>query len=384
MNKKINVIDLFAGAGGLSYGFYHNQAYKILAANEIESDMCSTYKTNHKDVPVYCSDIKDFSMDLLNNDLGINKDDVDVIIGGPPCQAYSTVGKRLLDDPRGKLFQEYYRIVKEADPKVFLFENVKGLLSMDKGNLLKTIISLFEGIGYKVKYKVLNAVDYGVPQYRERVIIVGFKTKKEYAFPESTHCNIDENKPNYLTLSDALSDLPRFENGGEATSYVQEPTNDFQRRIRNNADSLSEHFSPKNNDNLVRLMKALPDGGTPQDLPETLRPKSGFKNTYARLWWNQPSTTITRNFGTPSSSRCIHPKDPRPLSTREAARLQTFPDDYVFCGAKGSKNLQIGNAVPVELSKVLAKSIFDFLEMEELDDNSHQNNSSEKAVLSYA
>jgi len=363
LKNKINIIDLFAGAGGLSYGFHTNEAFNILAANEVGKDMCATYSANHTDIPMYCRDIKDFSLELLNKDLGVTKDDVDLIIGGPPCQAYSTVGKRILDDPRGKLFQEYFRIVKETEPKVFLFENVRGLLSMDKGNLVKSIVSIFEELGYIVKYKILNAVNYGVPQHRERVIIVGYKTKKEYEFPESTHCDNNEQKPNYLTLSDALSDLPSFNNGESATKYTKKPSNDFPKNIRNNATSLLEHFSPKNNENMIALMKALPDGGTPADLPPHLKPKSGFKNTYCKLWWDKPSTTITRNFGTPSSSRCIHPKDPRPLSTREAARLQTFPDSYIFCGAKGSKNLQIGNAVPVELSKALAQSILDILEV---------------------
>jgi len=362
LKNKYNVIDLFAGAGGLSHGFYKNSKFKILAANEIEKDMAATYQLNHPNVKVYNKDIKDFSFKDLKEDLNINKKDVDVIIGGPPCQAFSTVGKRLLEDPRGKLFQEFFRLVQEIEPKIFLFENVKGLISMDKGNLLKHIISLFESIGYFVEYKILNSLNYGVPQSRERVIIVGTHQKGIFKFPETTHCNNTTTKENFLTLKDAISDLPSLGNNDEANEYFIEPQNDFQKKMRENTDKLTDHSSPKNGIKLINLMKALPDGGSPEDLPLDLRPKSGFKNTYCRLWWEQPSTTITRNFGTPSSSRCIHPRDPRPLSTREGARIQTFPDTYRFVGSKTSKNLQIGNAVPPKLSEHLAKSILEFFE----------------------
>lgn len=363
--KKLKVIDLFSGVGGLSYGFAHDDNFEIVAANEILPNMAKAYSLNHPTVKVYAEDIKDFSADKIEKDLGIKPSEIDIIVGGPPCQAYSTVGKRLIDDPRGKLFQEYYRVLKEFNPKLFLFENVKGLLSMQDGELLKTIISLFESLGYKVKYKLLNAADYGVPQIRERVIIIGSKLKTEFEYPEPTHYNPeDENnlfknslKP-YLTLEEAISDLPFIKTNEESFEYASEPQNEFQKLMRKNAPKkLMDHSSPKNNDKLVKIMESLPDGGTPEDLPESLRPTSGFKNTYCRLWWKRPSTTITRNLSTPSSSRCIHPKAPRPLTTREGARIQCFPDDYQFYGSRGDRNLQIGNAVPTFLSNALAKAI---------------------------
>jgi DNA (cytosine-5)-methyltransferase 1 len=359
---KYKVVDLFAGAGGLSYGFAKDSDFEIVAVNEIEYDMAQTYSLNHKNIKIYNCDIKDFGIRDLDRDFLIKKGDIDLIIGGPPCQAYSTVGKRVLDDPRGKLFQEYYRVLKELKPKAFIFENVKGLLSMAKGELFKTILSLFESLGYKIYYKVLNSADFGVPQIRERVIIVGTKLKNEYKFPQPTHTNsnnlFDIGLKPYLTLSEAIGDLPFIGSGEESFEYATNAQNSFQRLMRKNAPKkLLYHSAPKNNINLIRLMKALPDGGTPQDLPKELRPKSGFKNTYCRLWWNRPSTTITRNLSTPSSSRCIHPKAPRPLTTREGARIQCFPDNYLFYGSKTSKNLQIGNAVPLFLSEVLKDSI---------------------------
>jgi len=361
--KKIKIIDLFAGVGGLSYGFTHDDNFEIIAANEILPDMAKAYELNHPSVKMYCKDIKDFGIKDLEKDFNIKKGEIDLVIGGPPCQAYSTVGKRLIDDPKGKLFQEYYRILKKINPKVFLFENVKGLLSMQKGELLKTIISLFESLNYKVKFKVLNSANYGVPQVRERVIIIGTKFNKNFKYPKITHTDNENNLFNkdlksFLTLSDAISDLPFINSNEESFEYSSEPKNEFQKIMRKNApDKIMDHNAPKNNDNLVKIMELLPDGGTPKDLPEELRPRSGFGNTYCKLWWNRPITTITRNLSTPSSSRCIHPKTPRPLTTREGARIQCFPDDYIFYGSRSSKNLQIGNAVPTFLSIALKNSI---------------------------
>lgn len=362
------VIDLFAGVGGLSYGFAHDEDFEIIAANEILEPMAKAYSCNHPMVKMYNKDIKDFSLSDLSRDFGIKEGDIDVIVGGPPCQAYSTVGKRLIDDPRGKLFQEYYRILKELKPKIFVFENVKGLLSMQGGSLIKTIISLFESIGYHIQMRLLNAADYGTPQIRERVIIVGTTEKKVFKYPKPTHYDPEAGIPEdktlkpYVTLGEALGDLPSMKVGERATLYATEPQNDYQKLMRENAsDEISEHEVPNNNVRLVAIMEALPDGGSPKDIPEDLRPNSGFANCYCRLWWNRPGTTITRNLGCPSSSRCIHPKDPRPLSTREGARLQGFPDDYVFYGKRGDKHLQIGNAVPTFLSMAIKEAVKKYL-----------------------
>ena len=375
------VIDLFAGVGGLSYGFAHDDEFKILAANEILEPMAKAYSYNHPMVKMYNKNIMEFSLNDLTRDLGVKKGDIDLVIGGPPCQAYSTVGKRLIDGPRGKLFQEYYRILKELRPKIFVFENVKGLLSMQGGNLIKTIISLFESIGYHMHMRLLNAADYGAPQIRERVILVGTLDSKPFKYPEPTHYNPELGKPKdlslkpYVTLGEALGDLPSIKTGESATRYACEPQNEYQKLMRANApEEIQEHEVPKNNAKLVAIMEALPDGGSPQDIPKELRPNSGFANCYCRLWWDKPSTTITRNLGCPSSSRCVHPHDPRPLSTREGARLQGFPDDYVFCGKRGDKHLQIGNAVPTFLSIAIKDAVKSYLNGEGIDDLSREGN----------
>jgi DNA (cytosine-5)-methyltransferase 1 len=364
--KKYKVIDLFAGVGGLSYGFSHDPAFVVIAANEILPAMAKAYELNHPNTKMYCKDAKDFGIADLQRDFGIKPGDIDIIVGGPPCQAYSTIGKRKAGDPRGKMFLEYYRILKEVQPHTFVFENVRGLLSMDNGNLIKQIIELFESLGYKIYYKILNAADYGTPQIRERVVIVGTKLNKQFVYPKATHYNPEETedkslKP-YLTLGEAIGDLPFISSNSESFYYQSKPQNEFQKLMRKNApDKLQDHNSPKNNPNLVRIMELLPDGGCPNDLPKEFRPKSGFANTYCRLWWNKPSITITRNLGTPSSSRCIHPKAPRALTTREGARLQCFPDDYKFYGTRADRNLQIGNAVPVFLGEKIKDAIKELL-----------------------
>jgi len=370
MKQRLKVIDLFSGVGGLSYGFACNDAFEIIAANEILPNMAKAYSLNHPGVKMYVEDIKDFSTDKVKQDLGVPGSEIDIIIGGPPCQSYSTVGKRLINDPRGKLFQEYFRLLKEFNPKLFIFENVKGLLSVQKGELLQTIISLFESLGYKVQYRLLNAADYGTPQIRERVIIVGSKLRNNFVYPSATHYNPEKKnslftkdmKP-YLTLEDAVSDLPFIKSGEESFDYASKPRNEFQALMREGAPPrLADHNAPQNSPHLVKIMELLPDGGTPEDLPPELRPKSGFKNTYCRLWWKRPSTTITRNLGTPSSSRCIHPIAPRPLTAREGARIQCFPDDYRFYGSSSDRKLQIGNAVPTFLSNALADAVLDNFE----------------------
>lgn len=361
--QKYRVVDLFSGVGGLSYGFNHNGNFEILAANELLEPMARAYELNHPGVKMYNCDIAEFGMAQLNQDFGIKPGDIDLVVGGPPCQAYSTVGKRLIDDPRGKLFQEYFRILQELQPRAFIFENVKGLLSMQGGELLETIIQLFESLGYTVKYKLLNAADYGTPQIRERVIIVGTKEGAKYEYPRPTHGNADAVSLNtelvpHVTLEEAIGDLALIGTGEASTRYAKEPFTDYQRKMRLNAPKeLADHSSPKHNDRLNQIMRALPQGGSPDDLPIEIRPTSGFKNTYARLWWDRPSTTVTRNLGTPSSSRCIHPLAPRALTTREGARIQGFPDNYRFFGSRSERNLQIGNAVPTPLSTALAKSI---------------------------
>lgn len=354
---QYNILDLFAGVGGLSYGFSKQPEFRILAANEIESDIATAYSLNHPDVKMMNCSICDITEDMLSDVLDGQK--IDIIVGGPPCQSYSTLGKRRMDD-RANLFLQYKRILTILQPNAFVFENVVGILSMDKGRLFQQIQTEFAELGYVLKYRVLDAVNYGVPQHRERVILVGIKSENRFEYPEPTHG--DGLKP-YVTLRDAIGDLPVIDSGESKDYYLHPADNDFLRFVRANASQkLTEHMSPRNGDHLIRIMKALQDGQTKDDLPDDIRPKSGYGNTYAKLWWDKPSTTITRNFACPSSSRCIHPRDSRAMSIREGARLQSFPDDYQFYGVDGMKRLEIGNAVPPLLSVAIAQQMLKALE----------------------
>lgn len=353
--SKYNVIDLFSGVGGLSYGFSKLPEFNILAANEIEKDISIAYSKNHPDVTMLNCDINDLTEEKLKEVLKDNR--IDLVVGGPPCQSYSTLGKRQMD-ARANLFMQYKRVLAILSPKAFVFENVSGILSMDHGNLFERVKTEFESIGYNLKYKLLDAVDYGVPQHRERVILVGFKGTNNFEYPNPTHG--DGLKP-YVTLEDAIGDLPCIKSGETNNSYATDADNDFLKLMRKNSEKPSEHAAPKNGDHLIKIMETLKDGQSKDDLPENIRPKSGYGNTYAKLWWKKPSTTITRNFACPSSSRCIHPRDSRAMSIREGARLQSFPDDYIFYGSDGMKRLEIGNAVPPLLSQAIAKKMLEAL-----------------------
>ena len=354
--SKYNVMDLFAGVGGLSFGFSQLPEFNIIAANEIEKDISIAYTLNHPNVKMLNCDINDITAELLGEVLGEQR--IDIVVGGPPCQSYSTLGKRQMDN-RANLFMQYKRILLILQPQAFVFENVVGILSMDKGRLFEQVKKEFEEIGYTLKHQVLDAVAYGVPQHRERVILVGFKGDNHFEYPAPTHGS--GLKP-HVTLRQAIGDLPVLKSGESSSKYAFEADNDFLHFVRAHSQELMEHNAPKNGAHLIRIMEALKDGQSKDDLPEDIRPKSGYGNTYAKLWWDRPSTTITRNFACPSSSRCIHPRDSRAMSIREGARLQSFPDDYKFYGSDGMKRLEIGNAVPPLLSMAIAKQMLNALE----------------------
>lgn len=355
---KYKIMDLFSGVGGLSYGFSRLPEFEIIAANEIEKDIAIAYTLNHPGVTMMNCDINDLTEEKLGE--ALKGQQIDIVIGGPPCQSYSTLGKRRMDD-RANLFMQYKRVLNILKPKAFIFENVVGILSMDKGNLFKQVQEEFEELGYSLKHKVLNAVDYGVPQQRERVILVGFQGENNYEYPAPTH---GEGLKPYVTLRQAIGDLPVLKSGQSGSCYANQQSNEFLQFVRGNVLELTEHSAPKNGDHLIRIMETLKDGQCKDDLPEDIRPKSGYGNTYAKLWWDRPSTTITRNFACPSSSRCIHPRDSRAMSIREGARLQSFPDDYKFYGSDSMKRLEIGNAVPPLLSVAIAKQMLDTLKNE--------------------
>jgi DNA (cytosine-5)-methyltransferase 1 len=359
INDKPLAVDLFSGAGGLSIGL-ESAGFEVVLANEIEKDFAKTYSLNHSKTIMLNCDIHDVDFSCQLTSLGIKNGEIDLICGGPPCQGFSTVGSKNKKDPRNSLFFEFIRATIEINPKYILFENVSGFKKMYDGEAYKTILQEFKAMGYTTISEVLEASDYGLPQNRQRTIILGWRNDCiPISFPEITHfqeINLFGGKKK-LCLMDAISDLPPLTFNDEKHSYLSLPQNDYQEKMRGNETILTEHNSSDYGEKMKEILQLVPEGGTVNDLPEHLRPKNYFNNTYSRLFPYQPSPTITRNFGTPSSSRCIHPFQPRALSTREGARLQGFPDSYKFSGCKTSKNLQIGNAVPPIFGEVIAKEI---------------------------
>ena len=347
-------VELFAGAGGLSIGL-ERAGIHVVIANEIMPDFAATLAANHPHTNVINEDIHkiDFRRELRK--LGLES--VDVLSGGPPCQGFSTIGAKNRQDPRNSLFYEYLRAVAETKPKYTIFENVSGFKRMYGGFAYETLVKEMAELGYETKCEILNAADFGAPQIRYRTIVLGWKKNlSPLNFPSPTNGDKKGLKP-YLTLMDAIGDLPRIGAGESSDTYAEEPQNEYQLRMRNGQKTLTEHNAANYGEKMQEILRIIPEGGGIKDLPERLRPKSAYCNTYARLLPNEPSPTITRNFGTPSSSRCVHPYQPRALSTREGARLQGFPDTYKFVGGKQSKNLQIGNAVPTILGEAIANAV---------------------------
>lgn len=377
-----NVIDLFSGAGGLTYGFSHiiennmfveDDYFNFLFANEYDHQAARAFSANFPNINLIEGDIADINLDFLR-DKNINTNiPVDIIIGGPPCQSYSTVGKRQYDQ-RAKMYREYTRMLQLFRPAAFIFENVTGLLSMknDEGSpVINDIQNLFQNIdtnfGYHLFIKTLNAKDFGVPQSRERVFIVGIRNDINYqwTFPIPTHGRT-RNLQKYLKISDAISDLPCVKCGQRKTDYRNPPQTDYEFLMRGNSTYLRDHECGVYGEKISAVIKVVKQGKGRHYinelvdlgvLPREYYLTSGYKNTYGRLWWDKPCTTITNSLGTPSALRCIHPHQNRALTTREGARLQSMPDSMQFFGNRHERNSQVGNAVPPLLAMALANKM---------------------------
>ena len=352
---SLKIIDLFAGAGGLSQGF-KDAGFDVISAVEIDKNLSQTYKKNFKKTKIFEEDItKVNSKDLL-----VKESKVDIVVGGPPCQGFSMSGKRIrsngifLNDKRNKLFKEFIRVIKDLKPKIFLMENVPGILNIYQGKTKNKILSIFESIGYDAKVKVLLATDYGVPQLRKRAFFIGnnLGIDPEFLFP--TKINKD-----YITVEDAIFDLPFIKSGqGEFKSnYKKEPSTEYQKKIRGNAKNLYNHICTKHDDKVLKIIKMLKEGEGRNNLPKKLQTKSIHSGSYMRIVKNKPAYTITTRFDTPPVGRVTHPIADRALTAREAARLQSFPDNFIFLGKRTHIGIQIGNAVPPLLAHEIAKNL---------------------------
>lgn len=336
---KYKIVDLFSGAGGFQLGF-EKQGFEVVLSTDFDKDCEAVHKLNRPNVPFLRLDIHNLDEATLDNYVGKNNN-IDVLIGGPPCQGFSTIGKRISSDPnkrteadpRNTLFQEYIRILKYLKPKFFVMENVQGLLTRDKGKIFEEIKKRFKETGYAFNYVILNAADYGVPQIRNRVFFYGNRLDIEMHPPIATHGS--ESKP-HVTVGETIGSLAEIE------------CNDRINHVPLNHGEIN-----------IRRYALIPEGGRlPEDnLPPELYRKN-FGNTFKRLHRDKPSLTMVPGH----NAFPIHPWLNRSLTVREAARLQSFPDDYIFAGPRQKQCMQVGNAVPPLLAEAWAKYI-----KEELD-----------------
>ena len=369
----MNIIDLFAGCGGMSLGF-RMSGFTAVAASEIDEWAGDTYTFNHPESKLIRGDIRE----VRDWDAVIPrkfKANIDGVVGGPPCQGFSLSGSRDRHDPRNSLFMDFVRCLKHYQPRFFVMENVRGLLSMRTAQgkpVIEIILSKCTAAGYKATYSVLNAAHYGTPQLRERVFIIGvrkdFPYSKTHIFPRPT-VNLEE----YVTVDMAISDLPPIEagEGAEYQEYYTEPQNVYQQWARQGSSGVFNHVAMRHTQRLIERFKVIQHGQSVADVPEehsalkrgNPKIKSGkvYGQNNMRVYGNAPSPTVAASF----QSNFIHPHLNRNFTAREGARLQSFPDSYIFKGRRTtmswekslSQYQQIGNAVPPLLAKAIAQNI---------------------------
>lgn len=376
-------IDLFCGAGGLSEGFVR-AGFEVGAGLDFDAEACRTVALNHPETKIITADVRDVSGRDLLQTAGFGE--ADIVVGGPSCQGFSTQGRRGRwasdDDPRNLLYREFARIVGELRPEWFVMENVPGLLYWNDGAFGRRVFSAFAAHGYTVSHRLMLAADYGVPQLRKRLIIVGTRTGRSFVWPRQTHMGayrrdaIDlwerrrrEKFPHlqpHRSLWDATSDLPSIKSGGgtEKASYPGPAESEFQRQMRRNSRTLWDHQAlplPEVHRDLIQHVK---EGETWREIPEHLLParfsrirRTDGTNLFARPDRSRPSYTIITQFGNVTTGAYTHPTQDRPFSAREGARIQSFPDCYRFYGNVTAKYRQIGNAVPVMLARLVAEAV---------------------------
>jgi DNA (cytosine-5)-methyltransferase 1 len=357
------VIDLFAGCGGFSVGF-GQAGFDIVKAVEFDKTIAESYIYNHPNTTMLAENIGN-----IDNENYFSENEADVILGGPPCQGFSMAGARIREnsfpeDPRNYLFKHYLNIVKIVKPRFFVFENVKGILTMNKGEIFKEIIKTFsdkrnfDGTKYYISYRVVKAVEFGIPQKRERVIIFGSRDKEidfnEY-FEKTLTKTHKENTSFFSAVSvwDTISNLPNPTTNGIVLNA--KATTDFQKYLHSTTKTIANHYLPNHSPKAIERMKQIKNGENWTVLKDDI--KSVHSGSYGRLSKDDVAPTIVTRFDTPSGGKFIHPTENRTLTPREAARIQSFPDSFVFTGTKSSICKQIGNAVPPKLAFFIANII---------------------------
>lgn len=363
---KLTVIDLFSGCGGLSEGF-KNAKFKIILANDNWGAVKETFEYNHPKTKLIIGDIKKIPSKKIMEEAGIRRGDVDVVVGGPPCQGFSLSGNRVIDDPRNHLVKEFIRVVKDLQPNWFVMENVIGILSLAKGEISKEIMYSFGKIGYEMRnFKILNATHYGVPQLRKRVFYIGNRIGVPVKFPIEKNFYINGNGNNHnnqtnllnlppaVTVGDAISDLPSLndESGEEVMDYPSLPKTEYQEDRRRSSKKLYNHVRSNHTEQTIKVINLVPEGGNWRDLPKEYQNIRSFSNTWRRLDSEYPSVTIDTGH-----RHHFHPTANRVPTVRESARIQGFDDKFRFLSSRTHQFRMVGNAVPPLLAKSIAEMI---------------------------
>ena len=352
-NNEFRILDMFSGAGGISCGLEQVEGFHTVVATDFNEPALKTLKHNNNDVICILGDItkEETKKEIEEKCKQLN---VNMIVGGPPCQGFSNKGKKLgLDDERNFLFLEYIDMVKRIKPELFIIENVKNLISCANGFFINQIVNTFKELGYFINYKILNAANFGVPQNRERAIIIGSKT---FSFDFDDLIKEEYGK---VTVRDAISDLSYLQSGEgkDEALYTKDAESEYQKKLRNSENILYNHKATNHSAIAIKKLSMIPPEGDKSNLPKELHGNQKFKTTWSRLEWDKLSPTIDTRFDTPSNGKNSHPYLNRAITPREAARLQSFPDSYFFLGNKTEICKQIGNAVPPLLAKAIGKAI---------------------------
>ncbi len=370
----LKVVDLFSGCGGLSIGFEMTGQFLVVAGNDFDSDSLTSFGMNHPNATCWPGSITDLDPVSLMEGLGMKRGELDVLVGGPPCQGFSRnrarrhYEGRFQDDPRNYLFKEYLRFVEAFLPRAVLIENVPDMIVKEGGRFEREICEALDDLGYHhSRAAVLNAADFGVPQRRRRAIFLAGR-EAPIPLPSPTHSETVEDaslfpRDRWRTIRDAIGDLPSLgEAGGKSPGpYACEPQNDYQKLLRDGADSVSNHVAWKLSATQSERLTYLRPGDGAECLPPHLAPKSGYGSAYRRMSWDIPALTITTWMYHPGSGMFFHPSDHRNITVREGARLQSFPDATAFFGGKVSQCRQVGNAVPPVLAAALAQQVYQAL-----------------------
>lgn len=361
MNNRPTVLDIFSGAGGLSLGF-EESGFDVIGGTDYFAAAGKTFADSHPNSKFICAPIQDLNKGNPIEEFGLSYGELDCLVGGPPCQAYSVYNhQRGMHDERANLFKEYLGIVDSLFPKWVVIENVTGLRSIDGGAVLDIIKSELEKRGYKADWKILRSEDYGVPQERRRIVFLANRIGLPLIWPKQGYGGP---RP-FNNIWDAISDLPELENGekGGDFPYYSNPKSELQRFLRHNSNIVRNHEAPKLGDINLQRIKHIAPGGSWRDIPFNLLPegmkkakRSDHTKRYGRMIWEGLSCTILTKCDIHWGAY-IHPDQDRAISVREAARIQTFPDKVFFFGNKTEQYIQVGNAVPPKMAGAIAKGI---------------------------